>query len=78
MSFLPCRAIKAMPITEPDKHTNEDRENRQSPTEISADHEHHLHVAETHRLDAAKFFPGPTHEPERTAADQCTDKGADE
>ena len=44
------------------------------PTEISANHEHHLDVAETHRFDAAKFFPRPTHEPERATAEQRADQ----
>ena len=58
------------------QHTDKDRQNRESPTEISADHEHHLHVAEAHRFDAAQFFPRPTHQPQRTAADQRADECA--
>src|SRR5205085_8676382 len=58
------------------QNTDEDRQNRESPTEISSDHEHHLHIAETHRLDAAKFLPRPTHQPERATADQRADQRA--
>src|SRR5215212_11626587 len=58
------------------QHADKDRKNRQTPTEISADHEHHLHVAKAHRLDSAQFLPRPAHEPERAAAKQRADECA--
>src|SRR5688572_25438154 len=50
------------------KHAYEDGQNCQTPTEIGADHEHHLYVTQPHRFDATQLFPGPTHQPERAAA----------
>src|SRR5690242_17096172 len=55
------------------QHASKDRQDGESPAEISADHKHHLHVAESHRFDAAQLLPRPTHQPKRAAADQRAD-----